>query len=279
MISIILVQHNRGELTCACVESLLRLRSTGYEIVVVDAASTDGTEEMVQRKFDSVRYIRQTRNLGFGAANNAGAAESKGDFLFFLNNDTYALNDPLTPLEAYMNGHPECGAAGIALKNTDGSPQPSIGKWPSIRTEWLTKKHRAMYRAGDYTRVDWLTGAALCVRRDLFRRVGGFDERFFLYFEDVDLCRRIADVGSARHFVPTIEMVHIGGASQSSMPRPEMQEVYRRSQLRYYTRHASFLQQWLLRLYLGLKATTGVALATGDRKSAARRILHVLKEN
>ncbi len=278
MISVILVQHNRGDLTCTCVESLLRFRPGGYEIVVVDNASDDGTGELVRRRFESVRYIPQTRNIGFGAANNVGAAAAHGDLLFFLNNDTYALNDSLTPLETYMNVHPECGASGIALRNPDGSPQISLGKWPSMRAEWLMKKGRQLYAPSEYQVVDWLTGAALCVRREAFQAAGGFDEGYFMYFEDVDLCRRLAQLGIARHFVPSIEMVHVGGASQPAAIRAAMERAYRRSQLRYYARHAPALQRWLLRQYLRLKATGEVLFGPDGRRSMGREILHVLKE-
>ncbi len=278
MISVILVQHNRGDLTCGCVESLLRVRQTGYEIIVVDNASDDGTGELVRRRFDSVRYIGQSRNIGFGAANNAGAAAARGDLLFFLNNDTLASNDPLTPLEAYMQTHPECGAAGIALRNPDGSPQPSLGKWPSIWTEWLMKNRRRLYEPGEYTRVDWLTGAALCVREEAFRKAGGFDGGYFMYFEDVDLCRRLARLGSARHYVPSIEIVHLGGASQPAGIRPEMRKEYRRSQLRYYRRHATRLQLRLLRTYLRVKAASGALSGSSEARSEARGILQALKE-
>lgn len=278
MISVVLVQHNRGDLTCACVESLLCHSREGCEIIVVDNGSTDGSLEAVRERFGWLRIVPREKNLGFGAANNAGAELARGDFLFFLNNDTYALTDPLRPLEAYMQTHPECGAAGIALRNTDGSPQPSTGKWPSIRTEWLTKHGRRLYDPREYASVDWLTGAALCVRREAFRQAGGFDEGYFMYFEDVDLCRRLANLGLARHFVPSIEMVHLGGASQAAGARQRMQKEYRRSQLRYYARHASFVELRFLRLYLRLKAAAGIALGTDEAKSSARGILQALKE-
>ncbi len=278
MTSVILVQHNRGDLTCACVESLLRFRQTGYEIIVVDNASDDGTGDLVRRRFESVRYIGQSRNSGFGAANNAGAAAARGDLLFFLNNDTLASNDPLTPMETYMQAHPECGAAGIALRNPDGSPQPSMGKWPSIWTEWLMKKRWRLYDPTEYVRVDWLTGAALCVRQEAFQKAGGFDEGYFMYFEDVDLCRRLAWLGTARHYVPSIEIVHLGGASQPAGIRPEMRKEYRRSQLRYYRRHATRFQLRLLRMYLRVKAVAGSVSGSSDGRSEARGILQALKE-
>ncbi len=278
MISVILVQRNRGDLTCACVESLLHFRPTGYEIIVVDNASDDGTGELVRNRFESVRFLRQNRNIGFGAANNAGAASARGDLLFFLNNDTLASNDLLTPLEAYMLAHPECCAAGVALRNPDGSPQYSVGRWPSVWTEWQMKRGRQMYRPQEYPLVDWLTGAALCVRREVFLKAGGFDEGYFMYFEDIDLCRKLARIGAARHFVPSIEVIHLGGASQSAGMRPEMQREYRRSQLRYYRRHSSRFQQRLLRMYLRLKATAGLLSGSGDRRSEARGILQALKE-
>lgn len=279
MISVILVQHNRCELTSACIESLQKGGGKGYEVIVVDNASTDGSQDIIRRRFRTVLCIPQERNLGFGAANNAGARAAKGDLLFFLNNDTYALEDPIAPLEAYMQAHPECGVAGIALRNTDGTPQSSTGKWPSIRSEWLMKRKRGMYGPGEYTNVDWLTGAALCVRRELFQKAGGFDEGFFMYFEDVDLCRRFAQMGVARHYIPSIEIVHVGGGSQPASLRPAMQEAYRRSQMLYYKRYATLLQRQLLRLYLRLKATVGIVFGSAERRSMARGILRVLEEN
>ena len=252
MISVIMVQHNRADLTCAAVASLYEHGLGDHEIIVADNASTDESAEEVQNRFPDIHLEKSKENIGFGAANNLAAGKARGDYLFFLNNDTFAQSDMLGPLEEYMRKHP-CGAAGTALANADGSLQYSTGRWPTVSTEWKMKHQHPLYEKGTSS-VDWVTGAALCVRAGLFREIGGFDQKYFMYFEDVDLCRRIANAGHEIHYVPSIQVIHLGGGSQTEEMRPEIQKEYRRSQLRYYALHASNAQWLFLKAFLAGKA-------------------------
>jgi GT2 family glycosyltransferase len=124
--------------------------------------------------------------------------------------------------------------------------------------------------------VDWVSGAALAVRRDVFRKIDGFDERYFMYFEDIDLCRRVVAAGYTIHYLAETEVFHLGGGSQPGGLSPTMQTEYRRSEMLYYSLHASLLQNVMLRLYLGGKFLSYYALGDKDQREAATRILPAL---
>jgi GT2 family glycosyltransferase len=128
--------------------------------------------------------------------------------------------------------------------------QYSTGKYPTILTEWRMKRRKDLYNGDDTHLRDWVSGAALAVRTAVFEEVGGFDERYFMYFEDVDLCARIRDAGHEIHYLPSTRVEHLGGGSQPGGLPPGIQKEYRRSQLLYYRAHASIVNNILLRAYL-----------------------------
>lgn len=250
MISFILVQHNQTELTRQAIASLRHHEPDPYEIIVIDNGSSEPVDASLETE---CRIIVTRENKGFGSGNNQGASAAKGEYLFFLNNDSIVNGSLVRPVVAYFEQHSDVGAVAVRLQNSDGTPQISTGRFPTILTEFGMKRGVPSYPAVHSGSVEWATGAALAIRRKVYERVGGFDEEYFLYFEDVDLCRRIHNAGFDIHLIESTPVTHLGGGSRPNEKEPWVQVEYRKSQLRYYDRHNSLLQNIALRAYLLVK--------------------------
>jgi GT2 family glycosyltransferase len=270
VVSVIFVNYNGRRCTREAVLSVLRY-SPGSEIIVVDNCSTDGSVEAFKKEFSSLIVLPLDSNRGFGFGCNRGAEAAKGRYLFFLNNDALLSEDTPTILASFLEEHPTVAACGPRLLNPDNSFQLSLGLDPGIVDEWTMRswqKHLRMNTPGFAlqleerfagAKVDWVSGAALMIRRDVFRRLEGFDESFFMYFEDADLCRQIRGLGYDVAFVNATSVVHLLG--QSAKDRKSVVALeYRKSQLRYYQKHLSPFSVLLLRFYLFLRR-----LLSGDK--------------
>lgn len=228
-LSIVIVSWNVKDLLRDCLQSILTAGAPpAVEIIVVDAASTDGSAAMVQAEFPQVRLIARADNVGFARGNNLGAAQARGRYLFLLNPDTRLLDGALTALYDYMEAHPPVGVLGPQLLNPDGSVQSSRRRFPSLGTlfwestllgQWFPRnKHIAAYQMLDQPpdrpqAVGWLTGAAMFIRRAAWTEVGPLDEGLFMYFEETDWCRRCAEKGWAIHYLPQARVIHYEGKS------------------------------------------------------------------
>jgi GT2 family glycosyltransferase len=261
IVSIIIVNYNGLRFTRQCLESLFRYHSTdAVEVIVVDNNSKDGSQTELSEIFPSIKMIKLSENKGFGAANNAGAKRAKGDFLFFVNNDTIFLEETANKLKKILLAKKDWGIISPKLLNEDRTFQLSFGKFPSILNEFRTRKMTYEYSLQSKEDIlsekpvekDWVTGAALMIKKDLFNSINGFDDQFFMYFEDIDLCRTVKKKGFHSLYIPTIRMVHFGGKSYVKKNNTILYE-YRRSQLRYYDKYHSFAQRIMVRLYIILK--------------------------
>jgi GT2 family glycosyltransferase len=260
-VSIIIVNYNGFPFTRQCLESLFRFHNPDtIEVIVVDNNSSDGSQTELPKLFPSINFIAFTENRGFGAANNAGAKSANGEFLFFLNNDTLFFEETIGKLKELLFFKKNYGIVGPKLLYEDNTFQISFGNYPTISKEIGAKKIAKNYSLESKEEVisdqpiekDWVTGAALMIKRDLFEMVRGFDERYFMYFEDIDLCRRINKNDYKSIYVPSISLIHYGGKSYGKKDDYIISE-YRRSQLRYYDKHNSFYQRTMLRLYMVFK--------------------------
>ncbi|HEY9894729.1 MAG TPA: glycosyltransferase family 2 protein [Candidatus Sericytochromatia bacterium] len=266
LVSIILVNYNGAEVVLNCLRSLLQfLHTVPYEIIVVDNASTDGSAALIAQYFPTVRLIKQAENRGFGAGNNVGATDAKGEFLFLLNTDTLLTSDVLPPLITLMQAYPTVGIIGTKLLNADGSLQLSVADEISIFGEYKTLKQLKQYtdpqqrdvieqRFQHVQTVDIVIGAAFFIRRSLFETLNGFDETFFMYFEESDLCQRVRDRGWQVLYNSDVAIIHLGGYSVGKVS-DRMRLEYRRSQLFYYGKHRPLWEQLALRIYLVIKFT------------------------
>ncbi len=221
---------NTESLLRECLSSIYeRTQGISYEIFVVDNASKDGTAEMVRKYFPDVHLIVNKENRGFAAANNQAIHLAKGRYLIFLNPDTALSENALHAMTQFMDEHPEAGAIGCKLINADSSVQHStrrllslsimlydntiLGRLPFFRGKLKDYKMKS-FSFDKVEEVDAASGAALLVRKSLLDEVGPMDERYFMFFEEMDLCRRIRMNGQKIYFVPNAVITHFGGASR-----------------------------------------------------------------
>ena len=254
-ITAILVNFNDRLHLGPCLDSLRAELGEGADIIVVDNASSDGSAEFLASAYPAVRTIANTDNRGFGAANNQALAAATGEQVLLLNTDTVVCPGALRRLAQTLDERPDAVAAGPALVHPDGSFQVSFGRRVSFPAQLAQKfflnpfYKRVLPRRTAPQPVGWLSAACLLVRTEAARGVGGFDERFFIYFEDIDLCRRLAAAGGRLIYDPRAVVTHSGGATTADQARMSRLE-YRRSQLYFYSRYAPGLSLFLLRLYL-----------------------------
>ncbi len=277
-LTIIIVSWNVRDLLRGCLRSVSRARrSTSaapdletsnselrLEIIVVDNASTDGSPEMVRTEFPHVRLIVNDENRGFTAANNQGLALSQGRYLLLLNPDTEVMGDALVTMLRYMDTHPDVGVLGPRLLYPDGSQQSSRRRFPTFATalvestvvqEWWTDNRvlRRYFLADTpddaIQPVDWLVGACLLVRREAYEGVGGLDEGYFMYSEELDWCRRIKSAGWEIVYLPTATIVHHEGKSSEQVV-PARHIYFQSSKVRYFRKHHGSLQAETLRCFL-----------------------------
>ena len=271
LLSILLVNYNDGVHLPECLSSIeTNVRAIDHEVIVVDNASTDGSPEIVAERFPRIRLIRNSRNEGFGRANNRAVRECRGTFILFLNTDVVLHPGALDLLLKEMEADPLTGIVGPALINPGDSFQVSFGGRVGFFTEAfkITFLNRAIRRSlrkgGGRREVGWVSGAFLLARKRTLLDAGPFDERFFLYFEDIDLCRRVVEKGWKVIFLPRAVSFHVGGATTAGR-RLRSRLEYRKSQLLFYRKHNSRASLALLRLYLKLNFLT-LSLSGAFRK-------------
>ena len=246
-VSVIVVSYNTREHLGRCLASV----AGRHEVIVADSGSTDGSRELVRERFPDVRLLELAENRGFGAANNEGMSIASGRYFLLANADAWPVGDAIESLVAFADASPRAGVVGPRLLNLDGTLQRSVRGFPTrwrIATEYfflrkLAPRSRAVnsfYGAGfDHRSVreaDFLMGAVLLLRREAVEEVGAFDESFFMFSEEVDLCYRMRKGGWSVVFYPDAEFVHVGGAST----RLEWGRMYReqlRGHLRFLAKH------------------------------------------
>lgn len=258
-LSVILVSYNQFPLLAAALESLRASNGVGEcEVIVVDNASAEDVVAFLQPRFPEVIVIRNTANLGFGRANNIGAARARGEYLLFLNSDAVVFPDTLAAMITRMDADPAIGILGPLTLNTDHSFQLSYGRPIALWSEFSQKVwslRREARRLGTPPRRDiertvgWVSGSCLMTRREYFPDGMVFDPAMFLYFEDHELCLRVAAMGKRVVFWSGAAVIHHGGGSGGGT-RGRAALEYRRSQLYLYARWSGRWQLRLLRFYL-----------------------------
>jgi N-acetylglucosaminyl-diphospho-decaprenol L-rhamnosyltransferase len=253
-LAIIIVSYNTREDLSRCLDSLhASPPATTYEIVVVDNGSTDGSADTV-RTFPNVRLIESGGNVGFARANNIGIRATSSANLLLLNSDTIVRAGAIDRLLAELDLNPEVAVVGPRIVDSQGRAELSFGRMMSPFNEFRQKR-LGRGPVDELTRrrgyPDWVSAACLLVRRADAEAVGLFDERYFMYTEDVDFCAAIRARGRKVLFSPDIEIVHLRGRSAATVP-DQTNAAYRRSQIAFYEKHHPFWAP-LLRLYLWLR--------------------------
>jgi len=294
-LSIIIVSWNVRDLLRACLRSL-PLTDPQTEIIVVDSASNDGTPQMVATEYPSVRLIASTDNLGYSRGNNLGLERARGDYLLVLNPDTEIVGAALNEMCAYLDAHPAVGALGPQLVSADGTPQSTRRRFPTpltafFESTWLQPlAPRALldrYYARDLTadqpvEVDWVVGAALLLRRAAYEQVGGFDEIFFMYSEELDLCRRLKAAGWRIAHLPSARIVHHEARSSAQVPAATHIR-FNTSKVRYFRKHhgplaAEALRFWLLLNFAGQLVLEAAKGLLGHKRELRRARIEIYRE-
>ena len=262
-LSIILVNYNGSCFLYDCLSSIEQVvRSCDFEVIIVDNFSTDNSVEIIENNFPSFRLICSQHNFGFGKANNLAVKYSQGNYLLFLNTDTILTENTPKILSDYLEQNEDVVIVGPRITFKDFSYQLSCGKLPNFIVELLYKIRATLDNKWHsffsilYNRiyskekeVGWVTGACLMMRRDVFEKIEGFDESFFMYFEDVDICKRVHDIGLKVVYYPKTSLIHLLGGSSHNIKK-KISTYYRDSQLYYYQKHLGEFQTNFLKFYL-----------------------------
>jgi len=285
ILSIIIVNWNATTLLEGCLQSIRESGASGFEfeILVIDNASGDGGARRIRELNLGISVIENPENLGFAAACNQGIGASSGLHLLFLNPDTEVRPGALDLLVSFMKNCPAAGMAGPMVLNPDGSLQKSVFREPSLGSEFLRLFHLDRLKSSNTgpsrdkqrpIEVEILGGACLIVRRKAIVEVGGFDQDFFMYNEEYDLCRRVRCAGWTLHWVPNARIVHLGGQSTRLEPERMFLELHR-SKILYFRKHHGKAQAQCYKLLLLLAALSRqlapLAPRSRQRRSGAIR--------
>jgi hypothetical protein len=300
-LSVVIVNWNVKALLAKCLRSLMDAPGwqlippdgeaaapdgRAMEIWVVDSASSDGSAEMVRQDFPGAGLIANTENVGFTRGNNQGIARCRGRAILLLNPDTEVLGDALGVMLEYLDAHPDAGVAGPRITTPDGGVQPSRRRFPTYATafvestclqQWFPRHpllaRYYMWDAPDDREqdVDWLEGACLLARTEAVQQVGGLDERFFMYSEELDWCQRIKAAGWRVVYLPQAQILHYGGKSSDQVAAAKHIH-FQRSKIAYYTKYfgrfrGGLLRGFLLATYAWMLAEESAKWLVGHKRS------------
>ncbi len=298
-LSIVIVSWNVKGLLKKCLLSLMESRGWRLvrpaadgaapgrimEIWVVDNGSSDGSQDMLREDFPDVGLVASEENLGFTRANNVGIERCRGRYIMLLNPDTEVSEDALSTLVDYLDESPDVGIVGPKIFDSDGEVQPSRRRFPTYGTAFVEStvlqqwfpRNRALARYYMWDKpddmvqdVDWLEGACLVVRREVVEAVGGLDERFFMYSEELDWCQRVKEAGWRVVYLPTARIVHHGGKSSEQVAAAKHIH-FQRSKIAYYAKRfgnfrGSLLRWFLLAMYVWMLGVEGAKWLVGHRR-------------
>lgn len=287
-LSILIVTWNSQTTIRDCLNSIQNTcTNLNYEVLVWDNVSTDETVRIIQTEFPQVQLFKSQRNFGFAGGNNRLLAKANSEFILFLNPDTVIMNNSVTKMLEYLKSNLSVVALGPKLLYSDSTFQLSYAKFPNVASEFFTKIYQRSTNqrrslvlkflentSAGTKEVDWVSGACMLTKRGVINEVGKFDENFFLYFEDADLCYRMKSKGKIIYF-PEARVMHVVGSSTKSQ-NLKTEYHYRKSQLYYYKLHNSLFSNLILKLYLSLKFGLGHIFSKKDKKEQYKNIFKLV---
>ncbi len=285
-LDVVIVSYRCRELLRGCLEALrAHPPSVPMSVTVVDNASEDGTVEMVRSGFPEVELIASPSNLGFAAATNLGAQRGDAPFLLALNPDTAVTAGALDTVLATIEAHPEVAVAGPRLLREDGSldhaskrsfptPLSAVGHFTGVGRRPGATGKLASYRAPEVEAgpVDSVNGAFMLIRREAFEAMGGFDEGYWMYMEDLDLSYRLAQAGWTSWYEPDAVVTHVKGGTTREGRSPRLTWAFHRGMYRFYARHYAPDRPWLtnVAVYAGIGVKLAASMAASLLRSARR---------
>jgi GT2 family glycosyltransferase len=251
-LSIIIVNYKSKNFLEECIVSIYKKinPSISFEIIIINN-DTEEKLDFILEKFSKIKIINQKKNAGFGAGNNASFEESNGKFILFLNPDSEIISDNINEVLQQFYADEKIGVLGSCLL----VPSGEIQKWSTgveinfynlILNNLGFLKSKKIWQSQEIISTEWVSGTAMFVRRSAFLEIGGFDENFFMYFEDMDLCRRIRNLGKKVVYFPQFKVKHKNGQSYES--KKKQKEDYYNSQEKYFKKHYGKVQFYLIRL-------------------------------
>ena len=288
-VSIIFVNYKTKDLTINAINSVIeKTEGVDYEIFVVDNASNDGSIEVIEQEFPNINIIKNPINSGFGSANNLAIKQAKGKYIFCLNTDTLLVNNAIKIMFDFMEKieNSKIGACGGYLVDKGLKPIHCGGRLPNVKEIiWklgLRQIFKKYYNENMYislnsddenldSKLGYITGADIFFRKSVLDEVGLFDENFFMYYEETDLCKRIWDSGYTIKFVPTAQIIHLEGAStKSSIKKLKM---IKKSEFYYFKKHYPNQAGLVKLIYLILYLIDWLILGNKERKELIKGIL------
>lgn len=263
MVSIVILSYNTSGLLSKCLKSVFAHIKSDFEVIVVDNASKDESVKMIKNHFKKVRLIENPKNSGFAGGCNLGAASAKGDHILFLNSDAEVENDPIPKLLKTFNENVNVGIVGGILENYNGTLQRSFGDFytiPNIITLLFVGESGELKKYVDdkEKEADWVSGGFMMADAKHFMSVGGFNESYFMYIEDMDFCYRIKKKGLKVYVNPHARIKHLGqGSSNKAFA---IIHIYKGLQI-FYRQQRTLLEYYIVKLLLLVKAV--LALAAG----------------
>ena len=288
-VSIVIVSWNTVDLLERCIESIFStINGMLFEVIVFDNASTDSSVSMVRSRFPSVHLIDNKQNLGFGGANNQAFNISRGEYILLLNPDTVLHPHAISHLVSYLEQNLNVGVVGPKLINPDGSIQLSAHPKPTLFREFWRLFHldriipKSQYpdnyfNTNSVRNVDVLKGACMLFRRTVIEQIGFFDDQFFMYSEEVDLCVRILEAGWHIRWIPQAEVTHLGGQSTNQVADTMFLELYR-NKIRYFRKHNNLITTQTYKVLLLITAVSrilffGAYIFASHRNQSTGRLL------
>ena len=241
-LSIVIICWNDLKVLPACLKSIYeQTQTTPFEVIISDNGSTDGSIDWVRQNYPQARILENNANLGYARGNNVGIKEAGGDYILILNPDTIIHDRALDKWISYADRHPEAGAFGCKVNNPDGSFQDPARPFPTpfhyLMVAFRMRQNVYSGWKGESEReIDWQSGCCVLFRGPLLKQLGGFDERFFYHFEEVDLCYRVWKAGHKILYTPDVVITHLGGQSVGRFPIRFELEKYR-NRYRYFHKH------------------------------------------
>jgi N-acetylglucosaminyl-diphospho-decaprenol L-rhamnosyltransferase len=276
-VSIVIVNWNSREFLAKCLASVYSTSpAAAVEVLVIDNASYDGSDALVQAQFPSVKFIQGRENLGFARANNVAAAQATGRNILFLNPDTEVIGSAIESMVRFVDGRADAGAVGCRLLNTDGSLQTScVQAYPTILNQALDNEllhrmfpmsalwgMRALFDGAETPAVvEGLSGACIVMKTQAFLEVGGFTEDYFMYAEDMDLCFKLQASGRSNFYLRDVVVVHHGGQSSGASSESQFGNVLMRESIaRFLHLRRGVLHAYVYRMAMALTALVRISL-------------------